>query len=84
MHSLIVDTCGTTRSVLVEASDVEPLVQRNHVSGGTMYLEGPRIWWDCVYRGTLYLEGRDHIYRRTMYHVWEHVYEGTVCTEGQP
>lgn len=64
------------RSVLVEASHVEPLVQKDHVSGGTTYPVGPRIWWDCVYSGTLYLEGRDH--------VWDRVYEGSISTEGRP
>ena len=88
--------CGTPPSVLVEASDVEAHIQRDRVSGGTMYLvgprvqgdrvsggttyrvgpclqrdrvsEGPRIWWDRVYRGTVYLR--------------DHVSGGTVLTEG--
>ena len=50
---------------------VGPRVQGDRVSGGTTYRvgpclqrdrvsEGPRIWWDRVYRGAVYL--RDRVY----------------------
>ena len=50
---------------------VGPRVQGDRVSGVTTYLvgpclqrdrvsEGPRIWWDRVYRGAVYL--RDRVY----------------------
>ena len=61
MHSLIVDTCGTPRSVLVEASDVEPLVQRDHVSGGTTYLVGLCVQRDLVSGGEGPYIQTDHV-----------------------
>lgn len=68
--------CGTPPSVLVEASDVEAHVQRDRVSGGTMYLVGPRVQGDRVSGGTTYLVG-PHVQG-------DCVYEGTVCTQGRP